>query len=208
VSGASNAADAAERKLIAAHQSLLHAKGLQFDFARAAPLPPPPHWLEVLAKALVAAAPVLKYVFWIGVVVGAAMVLWLAVRDLGPLQLRRRRQAGAATVDWRPERTAALSLLEQADALAAQGRYGDAIHLLLFRSIDDLVEKAPGAAPAAFTSRDIVGAAPMPEEPRQAFARIVEAVERTFFGGRPADGADFSRCRSDYETFAFSEAWR
>jgi hypothetical protein len=208
LSAGSNAADAAERKLIAAHQSLLHAKGLQFDFARATPEPPPPHWLEVLVKALVAAAPVLKYVFWIGVAVGAALVLWLAVRDLGPPRLRRRRAAGPTTVDWRPERAAALSLLEQADALAAEGRFGDAIHLLLFRSIDDLVEKAPGAAPAAFTSRDIVGAAPIPDEPRQAFARIVAAVERTFFGGRPADGADFRRCRGDYETFAFSEAWR
>ena len=208
MSGASSAADAAERKLAAAHRSLLHTRGLQFDFA-GAPLPrPPPHWLQVLLKALVAAAPVLQYLFWGGVVIGVAMLLWLAVRDLGPLRRRRRPNDAPAVVDWRPERAQALSLLEQADALAAEGRFGEAIHLLLFRSIDDLAEKAPGSAPAAFTSRDIVGSAPMPDEPRQAFARLVQAVERSFFGGRLADGAEFRRCRGDYETFAFSQAWR
>ncbi|MDB5493952.1 MAG: hypothetical protein JWP86_1289, partial [Phenylobacterium sp.] len=100
LSAASNAADAAERKLVAAHQALLRAKGLQFDFARAPAPKPPPHWVEVLVKALIASAPVLKYVFWGGVVIGLALLFWMAVRDLGPPRLRRRRAAAAAPVDW------------------------------------------------------------------------------------------------------------
>ena len=207
MSAAPNAADAAERKLAAAHQALLHTRGLQFEFAHAPAVPPLPHWLRVIFDALIAAAPVLKYVFWGGVVVGAALIIWMAVRDVGVPGSRRRRPA-TPIVDWQPDRAAALSLLDQADQLAREGRYGEAIHLLLFRSIEELAAKRPGAAPAAYTSRDIVRAAPMPEEARQAFARIAEAVERSFFGGRDADGEAFSRCRSDYQIFAFTEAWR
>jgi hypothetical protein len=32
-------------------------------------------------------------------------------------------------------------------------------------------------------------------------------VERSFFGGRPAEAEAFARCRRDYEAFAFAEGW-
>ena len=59
----------------------------------------------------------------------------------------------------------------------------------------------------ALTSRDIAGLEAMPPGPRRAFARIAERVERSFFGGREVDAADFAAARADYETFAFAEAW-
>jgi hypothetical protein len=37
---------------------------------------------------------------------------------------------------------------------------------------------------------------------------LAEAVERTFFGGRPADADEFGRARADYQAFAFAEGWR
>jgi len=200
------AADLDEAKLAAAHRALLATRGLQFDFA-AVPIPKPPGWLEPLLRALAAAVPVLKYVFWGGVIVGVVWLLWIALRDLVPVRYRRRK-AATSPADWRPEAAQARALLEDADALARAGEFAEAIHLLLFRSIEDIAAKRAGAVPSALTSREIVVRTPMPETARAAFARIAEVVERTFFGGRAAGEADFRQARGDYEAFAFAEDWQ
>ncbi len=206
--GATSAA-AGEAKLIAAHQALMQADGLQHAFsAMPAPKPPPP-WLEPLFRALQAATPVLKVVFWAGVIAGALLLLWVIVRDLPfAAAFRRRRKPAAPAADWRPDAAAARALLEDADRLAREGRFEEAIHLLLFRSIEDIAVRRPGAIRAAFTSRDIVEAAPLSEAGRSAFRVITEAVERSFFAGRPAGSADFDRCRGHYEAFALAEGAR
>jgi hypothetical protein len=206
---ASDAGAAAERKLAAAHQALLNTPGLQFDFkAVAAPRPPPP-WLEALFKALESAAPVLKYVFWGGLILGVALVAWFVLREFAGFRLGGTRSAkDFAGAGLKPEPERARALLEEADRLAAEGRFDEAIHVLLFRSIDDIAGRKPGAVRPALTSRDIARLDAMPGEARSAFTRIAEAVERSFFGGRAADAEAFGRCRADYEAFAFSEAWR
>lgn len=203
---ATGAAGAAEGKLAAAHRALLHTRGLQFDFNGAPPDPPTPKWLEALGRFLADFGPVLKFVFWAGVVLGAALVVWFIARETIATRFRTAARPVAPT-DWRPEEGAARALLESADRLSAEGKYGEAIHLLLFRSIDDLVGRRPGVVRPALTSRDIAGLDVMPEGPRGAFARIAERVERSFFGGREADAADFAAARADYEAFAFAEGW-
>ena len=205
-SGAGEAA-AGEAKLAAAHRALLKTHGIQFDFGAAATLPKPPHWLLVLGHWLAQAAPVLKYVFWIGVIAGAAYILWMAVRDLIPMSYGRQK-ASSAPADWRPDAAEARALLEAAAALARAGRFAEAIHILLFRSIEDIAAKKPGALSRALTSREIVAATPMPDAARAAFARSAVAVERTFCGGRSAAEADFRAARGDYEAFAIDEGWR
>jgi len=185
----------------------MQARDLQHDFA-AAPAPPPtPAWLGPLLRALQAAAPLLKIVFWAGVALGAAFILWLIVRDLPfARRLRRRKPADPAQADWRPDAGAAHALLAEADRLAQAGRFGDAIHLLLFRSIEDIGAKRPEAVRAALTSRDILDDAPLSDAGRAAFRLIADAVERSFFGGRPVERDDFDRCRRQYEAFALAEA--
>ena len=141
-----------------------------------------------------------------GVAALAAVLLWMLIRDLEPI--RRRRKKAELPAAWRPEPAAARALLDEADALAAAGQYAEAIHLLLFRSIEDLSQRRAGSAPPAFTSREIVETVEMPGPARGAFARIAAAVELSFFGGRPAGADDFQTCRRDYEAFAFAEGWR
>jgi hypothetical protein len=183
----------------------MQAPGVQHDFAAMPQPKPPPPWLTQLIQALLEAAPVLKIVFWAGVALGAVALVWVIVRDLPFARVLRRRKAMVAPMDWRPEPGAAHALLEDADRLAQAGRFADAIHLILFRSIEDIGKKRPDAVRAAFTSRDIVEAAPLSETGRSAFRLITEAVERSFFGGRPAEAADFDRCRRQYEAFALAE---
>jgi hypothetical protein len=203
--GSAMPASAGDLKLAAAHRAFMQARGLQHDFAAMPAPPPPPPWVKELVQALMAAAPVLKIVFWAGVALGAAALIWVIVRDLPFARGLRRRKAPVAPMDWRPDAGAAQALLDDADHLAQAGRFGDAIHLILFRSIEEIGKKRPDAVRAALTSRDIVEAAPLSEAGRTAFRLIAEAVERSFFGGRPVEADDFDRCRRQYEAFALAE---
>lgn len=203
----------AEQKLVLAHKALMKTPGLQFDFKS---MPnEPPTWLEPFLKSLkpfldflVAIGPVLKYVFWGGLIIGLLLIVYFVIRETVPDSWFRRRKTAVAATDWRPDGAKALALLEDADGLAAAGRFEEAIHLLLFRSIDDLAGRRPGAVKPALTSRDIATLEVLPSEARAAFARLAQAVERSFFGGLPAGAAEFGTARRDYEAFAFAEGWR
>ena len=192
-------------KVDAAHRALRATRDIQFDFQAATP-PKVPGWAQALAEFLQAAAPVLVYVFWGGVIVGALAIGWFVLQELVPD--RRGRRAEVAVADWRPDPEKARVLLEHADALAAEGRFAEAIRVLLFRSIEDLAGRRPGLVTPGLTSRDIAALDAVPEAPRGAFARLAQAVERTFFAGRLAGAEDFARARGDYEAFAFAEGWR
>lgn len=198
---------AAEAKLAAAHSALLKTPGVQFDFQKP-PEPPPLTWLEPLAFVIKLLAPVLQVIFWGGLIIGAALVLFFIIREFAPQSWFRGKKTVVPVTDWRPEPGKARALLEDADTLAAAGRFDEAIHLLLFRSIDDLVARRPGAVSPALTSRDITTLRVLPDDARTAFARLAQSVERTFFGGRPADADAFGQARADYQAFAFAEGWR
>ncbi|PZQ65891.1 MAG: hypothetical protein DI570_00295 [Phenylobacterium zucineum] len=201
---AAGAAD--EQTLATAHAALRKTPGVQFDFGQLV-TPEPPSWIGPLLEFLRLIGPVLKYLFWGGVVIGVALILYFFLRELVPERWFRRSARHVAT-DFQPAAETARALLQDADGLAQAGRFEEAIHLLLFRSIDDLVSRRPGVVKPALTSRDIASLAVLPADARAAFARLAEAVERTFFGGRPAGAETFQAARSDYEAFAFAEGWR
>lgn len=205
---AAQAGQTAEQKLVLAHKALLKTPGLQFDFGMAPPPEKPPGWVRPLIEFLASLGPILQYVFWGGLAVGAALIIYFIAREYVPDAWLKKNRVDRGVTDWRPEEGKARALLEDADNLAAAGRFEEAIHLLLFRSIDDLVSRRPGAVRPALTSRDIAGLEVLPGDARSAFARLAQAVERTFFGGRPADADAFGDARKDYEAFAFAEGWR
>lgn len=202
----------AEQALTAAHNALLRERGVQFDFPDYVPPTPPelPNWLKALADILDVLGPAPGWIFVGGLALGGALLLFFIARELLYTRLpgRKPRPQGEAAEDWRPAERAALSLLEDADRLAAEGRYEEAVHLLLFRSIEDMAARRPQAVRPALTSRDLARAEGLPSEARSAFSTIAAAVERSFFGGRPVDAAGFAACRRAYEGFALPGAWR
>ncbi|MBL8553660.1 MAG: DUF4129 domain-containing protein [Phenylobacterium sp.] len=204
---ASVEAGTAEQKLAAAHKALLETRGLQFDFAGAKVDAPArlPQWLLDFFEA---SGPVLVPVFWGGVIAGGLLILYFILRETVPESWLRGKRTVTATTDWRPEPEKARALLDDADTLAAAGRFEEAIHMLLYRSIDDLVARRPGHVRPALTSRDLAALSVLPPSAREAFARLAQAVERTFFGGRAAGADEFGAARADYEAFAFAEGWR
>jgi hypothetical protein len=191
---------AGAKALAAAHARLLNDHATQFAFT-ALPSDPKlelPWWLKILGQWIGAAAkfiaPFAIDLFWIGLAAAILAAVFLIAREV----------MGA---HWRPEAFKARALLEDADRLAAQGRYDEATHLLLLRGIDDIEDKRPRLVKPALTARDIAVLAAVPAAARDAFAVIAAVVEKSLFGGRRLDANAFAQCRAAYEAFAFPKAW-
>lgn len=205
--GADQAADSGPA-FEAAHQALVADKTLQFEMKGIEPPPPPPGWLQPLIEFLSAMGPVFKLIFWLGLAALVLAVLWFIAREVIRIRLPGKTDKLVIADDgWRPAPGVALALLSDADALAAEGRFAEAVHLLLLRSINDIDGRLPNAVRPALTARDIAGLSRLPAAARPAFDRIARVVESSLFGGRPVDQAAFTDCRAAYEAFAFPEAW-
>ena len=91
--------------------------------------------------------------------------------------------------------------------MADAGRFAEAAHLLLLRSVEQIAAKQPTAVAPALTSRDIAAQTSLPEDVRGAFVMIAAIVELSLFGGRGIDAADWNRCRVAYAGAAFGREW-
>jgi hypothetical protein len=228
---AQDAASAADG-LAAAHDALKADSSIQFSLQPAPPPPEPPRWLrevfEWLGEAL---RPVGRFFQWVGSFMPdapyARILLWtiLAAAALGFAVMvyqrirhgewrlpRRRRPVGieveAEEESWAPEAAPARSWLREADALAAQGRYAEAVHHLLFRSIEDIGRRRPRLVRPALTSRELAAAEALPPPARSLFARIAGLVEHSLFGGRPVEASDWTAARTAYADLVLPGTWR
>lgn len=198
-----------EADFIAAHDRLRADTAIQFDMPIARPPDPPPQWLIDLFRLI---APYMKWIAWGLITVAVLALLYVIVRHFLanglPFGRSRAEPAQDAAAEWRPEAGPARQLLREADALAAQGRYAEAVHLLLRRSIEEIERRRPHLVRPALTSRDIAAAITLPPEVRRVFSGIAGIVENSLFGGRPVDGEGWRAARSAYEDFALPQAWR
>jgi hypothetical protein len=189
-----------------AHDALLRQRDLQFDFTTYQS-PKPPDWLKPLLDFLASLAPIFPYIFWGGLILGGLTILFFILRELVGVRLprfKRRAKLASPEAEWRPTEARARTLLEEADRLAAAGRFDEAAHLILFRSIEDIDGRWPNLVRPALTSRDIAAHGGLPERARQTFGEIARVVERSFFGGAELGAADFAFCRDIYEAFVLS----
>ncbi|NYT39693.1 hypothetical protein HZY97_02900 [Sphingomonas sp. R-74633] len=192
-----------------AHEALRARADIQFSMAPAKP-PEVPEWTRWLGKQLSHFSPFAPTIFWICVAVGAAIILYLVItaiiRWLPSRDAKAEAEQDVAT--WRPTERAARALLADAEALAAQGRYAEAVHLLLQRSLEDIQRNRPRLLRPALTSREIAGAGWMPDIVRRAFAAMAAPVERSLFGGRSLAQGDWEEARAAYGEFALPGAWK
>lgn len=189
-------------------------RSAEIQFAPVPPVKdvPPPAWLETLnealramfgplAKWMVAAWPVIEKLL---IVLAVLLVLYLVWRLLGPLVTRLRDPKAKPEV-WAPSREEALALLDDADRLAADGRFGEAAHLLLLRSVGQIRAGRPGTVIPASTAREITALPQLPKTARTAFAIIADRVERSLFALRDLDAADWTVARAAYADFALAD---
>lgn len=156
--------------------------------------------LEPIGKALGMSWPVLQ---WVLIALAVAAALYAAWRLSEPWRERVAGSAGdEADPGWTPDRDAALALLEDADRLAAAGRYGEAAHLLLQRSVHHIAAARPDWVHPATTAREIAAIPALPGAARSAFAVIAGRVERSLFALRALDLSDWQAARAAYADFA------
>ncbi|MDK2761090.1 MAG: DUF4129 domain-containing protein [Sphingopyxis sp.] len=181
------------------------------------PQPPPPEWLMSLIDAIGSflrwAAPAAQPILWIALAVAALFLLYHLVppfaRWVDALPFWRRKADADDDADdvGFAEAGAARALLAEADALAADGHFAEAVHLLLYRSVEDIEGRRPGLVKPAMTSRELAQARALPAVAREAFSRIARAVEISLFGGRSIDAGAWDQCRSAYAEMTVPKNW-
>ena len=177
------------------------------------PPPKPPGWLETffrwlsellepVGRALGLSWPVFK---WVLLAIGIALVALLLWRMIGSaLGWRPQSRATIEEAGWTPETGAALALLEDADRLAAEGRFDEATHLLLQRSVGQIAAARPDLVEPATTARELSTMASLPENARTAFGVIAGRVERSLFALRALGADDWQAARAAYADFALA----
>lgn len=200
-------------------------KDIQFSPVQPDPPTPPPEspgWVKALGEAIGTFFEWLGSLFqpiarllgasWSGIealllVLAIVGVGWIAWALLWPMWRDRKPKAGSADADgeWAPAREAAIALLEEADRLAAEGRFEEATHLLLQRSVGHIAEARPDWLSPSSTAREIGAIEALPGRARDAFAVIAREVERSLFALRGLGADDWRRAREAYADFALAD---
>ncbi len=133
------------------------------------------------------------------------LLLWGAIAVLAFLAIAwlvRRLAPGARDVEVaEPAAAAPVAIpIASAEALAAEGRFGEAIHALLLETLEAL-SRAARLAPS-LTSREIVERVPLPPAARDALGGLVAAVEVSWFGGAEPGEAEYRGCLERFHAFA------
>ncbi len=140
--------------------------------------------------------------FWVVLAVLVAALLAVAVRAVLDSRRPRLKRAGAkdaaAAGDVAVGLRVPVSALADADALAAAGQYGAAVHALLLRGVAVIQKRFPGALGPALTSRDIAALSVLPPALRTAFSGIAARTERAVFAQAPLGPQDWQACRALY----------
>ncbi|MFN3990493.1 MAG: hypothetical protein ACK4IS_09555 [Erythrobacter sp.] len=141
---------------------------------------------------------------WVLIAGVAGFVLILLARTFGPLARRRNARTASAAVPWRPDTAASLALIEDAERLAAEGRFDEATHLLLTRSVGELAAARPGVVEPSSTARELAALPALSDAAREAFRVMAERVEISLFALQRLERADWEAARDAYARFALA----
>lgn len=194
----------------AAWRAMRDAGDIQFAPVPPDPVPVTPEWLAELGRwlewllspfgrLLGSGWSWVEKALLLGAIVGA---VWIAWTLLWPLWLARRGRVHADAPEWTPARADAIALLEDADRLAAQGRFDEAAYLLLQRSIGQIAQARPDWLTPSSTAREIGAIRALPASAQQAFTQIAGLVERARYALRALDAGDWTVAREAYARFA------
>lgn len=88
----------------------------------------------------------------------------------------------------------------QADELAAQGLYAEAMHVLLLQSVSELRLRLSVSIAVSLTSREILHRIGLAPQGHADFANIVSRVEISYFGYHEPGAEDYNACRQSYHS--------
>lgn len=169
-----------------------------------APEPKAASWLDWLKFDL--SADTMRVLLWGAVILGVAVTVW-SLRDSLPGFSRSRRIKAADAPTGLSDTSARMEEAQlEADDLASRGHYGEAMHVLLLKSLAEIRLRLGTSFAISLTSREILRKVSLPQTGAGALGAIVQSVEQTYFGGRPAGRQDYLGCRQEFETLRRSLA--
>jgi len=188
-----------------AYRSVKRNEAYQYELAEPIPRKPPSAFERALGKFFNAIfsflAPLLELIFWIGLgalAVGALYLIGLAVYETRFAKPTQSKKEEAEIPLYQPAEAQARILLDEVDRLAAEGRYGEAVHTLLFRSIQDIDRNRPNVVRRSLTAREIGSLSVLTVEARTAFSTIAGVSELAHFGGVSVNKTGFETARNAY----------
>jgi hypothetical protein len=136
---------------------------------------------------------------YLAVIVGVAVLLY-AFRDMIPI-LRSGRggvwdddEAGSLQTGPRAPEV----VLGAADELAAQGRFVEAMHVLLLQALAEIRRRLDEEFADSMTSREILHSKRLSDALRRPLREVVARVEWSYFGEHPAARDDYLACRASF----------
>jgi hypothetical protein len=142
-------------------------------------------------------------VVWLMAALGVGLLLYM-FKDMLPVfgfaargDLADEEGETGGTVAKPPEQ-----VLAAADDLARQGRFVDAMHVLLLQGLADIRRHLGEQFADSLTSREILRSTKLSEAGRGPLQDIITRVEWTYFGKYPADREDYAACRASFDALA------
>lgn len=195
---------------------------IQFEPIQNLPEPPPeprePGWFdeafrgffqflgEILAPIGAFLGQIWPVLQWVLLALVVAFVAYMVVRTFGPLASQRREVREAVSEpEWAPSEEQSVALLDDADKLASQGKFDEATHLLLQRSVSHISDARPDWVEPSSTARELAALPALSQTARRAFGTISERVERSLFALRSLDRSDWETARAAYADFALAK---
>jgi len=143
-----------------------------------------------------------NFIFWIVVIIGAGVLAYCMYEILPAVGGRRAQwdQLGGDGGHGGAGRSGDDPVRAAADELAQQGRFVEAMHVLLLQGLDEMRMRLDLRFADSLTSREIVTRANAPAGAKTALRDIIAWVERAYFGDHPVDRNDYDACRRSYVT--------
>lgn len=204
---------ASDEKALAAYQALQEDEGYQFerpveDIEEKEAEPEPPRSRDTSLDTFFA---------WLGenltllgyLIFGIILIAIVSVilRELGVIDVTSwfRRKHKPVEIEAEPlslDEDAARTILTDADACAAEGRFDEAVHILLYRSIDDLRSQR-GQVEHYLTAREIGSLDDLSARSKSLLEVIITMVESSFFGQEKLTEGSWFEARAAYQELAF-----
>ena len=177
----------------------------QFELAEPIPQKPASAFEKALGRFFDAIfsiiAPLLEVIFYLGagaLILGALYLIGRAIYESRFAKPVPKKSEEPDIPLYQPAQAQARILLDEVDKLAAEGRYGEAVHTLLFRSIQDIDRNRPNVVRRSLTAREIGDLSVLTPQARTAFSTIAGVSELAHFGGVSVNEAGFETARKAY----------
>jgi len=145
---------------------------------------------------------VASFIFYGSLFVIFAVVIFCLRDNLWSLSRTRRLTRGGDCGEGAAVSAASRMEMAQveADDLARQGNFAEAMHVLLLRSVGEMRGRLPSSISASMTSREILRRVELSSEGRAVFADIVSRVEVSYFGTHLPGAVEYTSCRESFDT--------